>query len=146
MKRFRFLTACRGCSVSFLQSQASSTKLGSQLAEAESLLQKQDLLETRVSALGETIGVVSATAMKVGKPETKTCSSGHNDDRCNRTSLCVSAVVELYSVLCPLDLSLCQVKVGDVHQIQSKVRALDTQYKSLVSLCSSRSSSLITDT
>lgn len=52
----------------FLQSQASSTNMGSQLAEAESLLQKQDLLETQVSALGDTIAIISSTAIKVGKP------------------------------------------------------------------------------
>lgn len=35
-------------------------------------------------------------------------------------------------------LSLTQAKVRDGQQIQSRVRALDTQYKSLVSLSSSR--------
>lgn len=39
--------------------------MGSQLDEAESLLQKQDLLQTQVAALGETIGIISCTAAKV---------------------------------------------------------------------------------
>lgn len=103
-----------------MQSQAGSTKMGNQLAEAESLLQKQDLLQTQVSALGETIGIISSTAAKVEQQETE----------------------RKRVALVPTPLSLSQVKVGDVHHIQSKVRALDTQYKSLVSLCSSRSSSL----
>ncbi|XP_035850836.1 spectrin beta chain, non-erythrocytic 5 [Sander lucioperca] len=77
-----------------LQSQASSSELGKQLAEVESLLQKQDLLEAQISAHGETITAISSTALKV--------------------------------------------KVRDGQQIQSRVRALDTQYKSLVSLSSNR--------
>ncbi|XP_036927334.1 spectrin beta chain, non-erythrocytic 5 isoform X2 [Acanthopagrus latus] len=77
-----------------LQSQASSSELGKQLAEVESLLQKQDLLEAQISAHGETISSISSRALKV--------------------------------------------KVRDGQQIQSRVRALDTQYKSLVSLSSSR--------
>uniref|UniRef100_A0A3Q3IUH0 Calponin-homology (CH) domain-containing protein n=1 Tax=Monopterus albus TaxID=43700 RepID=A0A3Q3IUH0_MONAL len=48
-----------------LQSQASSCELGKQLAEVESLLQKQDLLEARISAHGETITAISSTALKV---------------------------------------------------------------------------------
>ncbi|XP_071354370.1 spectrin beta chain, non-erythrocytic 5 [Trachinotus anak] len=77
-----------------LQSQASSSELGKQLAEVESLLQKQDLLEAQISAHGETITAISSTALRG--------------------------------------------KVRDGQQIQSRVRALDTQYKSLVSLSSSR--------
>ncbi|XP_027134554.1 spectrin beta chain, non-erythrocytic 5 [Larimichthys crocea] len=77
-----------------LQSQASSSELGKQLAEVESLLQKQDLLEAQISAHGETIAVISSTTLKV--------------------------------------------KVRDGQQIQSRVRALDTQYKSLVSHSSNR--------
>ncbi|XP_038585015.1 spectrin beta chain, non-erythrocytic 5 isoform X1 [Micropterus salmoides] len=77
-----------------LQSQASSCELGNQLAEVESLLQKQDLLEARISAHGETITAISSTALKV--------------------------------------------KVRDGQQIQSRVRALDTQYRSVVSLSNSR--------
>lgn len=45
--------------------------MGNQLAEAESLLQKQDLLQTQVSALGEAIGIISSTAAKVEQQETK---------------------------------------------------------------------------
>ncbi|XP_039992754.1 spectrin beta chain, non-erythrocytic 5 isoform X2 [Xiphias gladius] len=81
-----------------LQSQASSSELGKQLAEVESLLQKQDLLEAQISAHGETITALSSTALKG--------------------------------------------KVRGGQQIQSRVRALDTQYKSLVSLSSSRRSQL----
>ncbi|KAF1375246.1 hypothetical protein PFLUV_G00237590 [Perca fluviatilis] len=77
-----------------LQSQASSSDLGRQLAEVESLLQKQDLLEAQISAHGETITAISSTALKV--------------------------------------------KARDGQQIQSRVRALDTQYKSLVSLSGNR--------
>ncbi|KAK2826814.1 hypothetical protein Q5P01_021028 [Channa striata] len=77
-----------------LQSQAASSELGKQLAEMESLLQKQDLLEAQISAHGETITAISSTAMKG--------------------------------------------KARDDQQIQSRVRALDTQYKSLVSLSSNR--------
>nr|XP_046269773.1 spectrin beta chain, non-erythrocytic 5 [Scatophagus argus] len=77
-----------------LQSQASSSELGKQLAEVESLLQKQDLLEAQISAHGEAIVAISSRALKV--------------------------------------------KVRDGQQIQSRVRALDTQYKSLVSLSSNR--------
>ncbi|KAM6918067.1 spectrin beta chain, non-erythrocytic 5 [Lycodopsis pacificus] len=72
-----------------LQSQASSSELGKQLAEAESLLQKQDLLEAQISAHGETITTI-------------------------------------------------KMKRTDVPHIQSRVRALDSQYRSLVSLSSSR--------
>ncbi|XP_054861726.1 spectrin beta chain, non-erythrocytic 5 isoform X3 [Amphiprion ocellaris] len=78
-----------------LQSQASSSDLGRQLAEVESLLQKQDLLEAQISSHGETIAAISSRALKG--------------------------------------------KVRDGQQIQSRVRALDTQYKSLVSLSSSSS-------
>lgn len=45
--------------------------MGNQLAEAESLLQKQDLLQTQVSALGEAIGIISSTAAKVEQQERK---------------------------------------------------------------------------
>lgn len=51
--------------VSVSQSQASSCELGKQLAEVESLLQKQDLLEAQISAHGETINTISSTALKV---------------------------------------------------------------------------------
>uniref|UniRef100_I3J096 Spectrin, beta, non-erythrocytic 5 n=1 Tax=Oreochromis niloticus TaxID=8128 RepID=I3J096_ORENI len=81
-----------------LQSQASSSELGKQLTEVESLLQKQDLLEAQISTHGETISTISSRALKA--------------------------------------------KVRDGQQIQSRVRALDTQYKSLVSLSSSRFASL----
>ncbi|KAM7376448.1 hypothetical protein PAMP_006181 [Pampus punctatissimus] len=77
-----------------LQSQAGASELGKQLAEVESLLQKQDLLEAQISAHGEMITAISNTALKG--------------------------------------------KVRDGQQIQSRVRALDTQYKSLVSLSSNR--------
>ncbi|XP_069573815.1 spectrin beta chain, non-erythrocytic 5 [Brachyistius frenatus] len=77
-----------------LQSQANSSELGKQLAEVESLLQKQDLLEAQISAHGEAITAISSTALKG--------------------------------------------KVRDSQQIQSRVRALDAQYKSLVSLSSNR--------
>ncbi|XP_040917192.1 spectrin beta chain, non-erythrocytic 2 [Toxotes jaculatrix] len=77
-----------------LQTQASSSELGKQLAEVESLLQKQDLLEAQISAHGETITAISSTALRG--------------------------------------------KVRDGQQIQSRVRGLETQYKSLVSLSSSR--------
>lgn len=43
-------------------------------------------------------------------------------------------------------LSLTQAKVRDGQQIQSRVRALDTQYKSLVSLSSSRFASVFSFT
>ncbi|KAK1893658.1 Spectrin beta chain non-erythrocytic 5 [Dissostichus eleginoides] len=74
--------------------QASSSEFGKQLAEVESLLQKQDLLEAQFSAHGETITAISRTALKV--------------------------------------------KARDGQQIQSRVRALEAQYKSLVSLSSNR--------
>lgn len=45
-----------------LQSQAGSSELGKQLAEVESLLQKQDLLEAQISAHGETITAISRSA------------------------------------------------------------------------------------
>ncbi|XP_047467733.1 spectrin beta chain, non-erythrocytic 5 [Mugil cephalus] len=77
-----------------LQSQASSLETGSQLAEVESLLQKQDLLEAQISAHGETIAAISSLALKG--------------------------------------------KVKDSQQIQSRVRALHTQYKSLESLSENR--------
>ncbi|KAK5857872.1 hypothetical protein PBY51_011085 [Eleginops maclovinus] len=77
-----------------LQSQASSSEFGKQLAEVESLLQKQDLLEAQFSAHGETITAISRTALKV--------------------------------------------KARDGQQIQSRVRALEAEYKSLVSLSSNR--------
>lgn len=48
-----------------VQAQAGSTELGKELAEVESLLQKQDLLEAQISAHGETIGSISSTALKV---------------------------------------------------------------------------------
>lgn len=47
------------------QSQAGSSDLGKQLAEVESLLQKQDLLEAQISAHGETIASISGAALKV---------------------------------------------------------------------------------
>lgn len=47
------------------QSQASSSEVGKQLAEVESLLQKQDLLEAQISAHGETISTISSKSMKV---------------------------------------------------------------------------------
>ncbi|XP_077945298.1 spectrin beta chain, non-erythrocytic 5 isoform X2 [Gasterosteus aculeatus] len=77
-----------------LQSQASSSEVGKQLAEVESLLQKQDLLEAQISAHGETISTISSKSMKV--------------------------------------------KVIGGLQIQSRVADLDSQYRSLVSLSSSR--------
>ncbi|XP_020497621.2 spectrin beta chain, non-erythrocytic 5 [Labrus bergylta] len=77
-----------------LQTQASSSDQGKQLAEVESLLQKQDLLDAQISAHGETINNISSRVLKV--------------------------------------------KVKDGQQIQNRVRALDTQYKSLVSLSSNR--------
>uniref|UniRef100_UPI0037E8FE98 spectrin beta chain, non-erythrocytic 5 n=1 Tax=Semicossyphus pulcher TaxID=241346 RepID=UPI0037E8FE98 len=77
-----------------LQAQASSSEMGKQLAEVDSLLQKQDILEAQISAHGETISAISSRVLKV--------------------------------------------KVKDGQQIQSRVRALDTQYKSLVSLSSNR--------
>ncbi|CAN9501902.1 unnamed protein product [Ophioblennius macclurei] len=77
-----------------LQSQAGSSEVGKQLAEVESLLQKQDLLEAQISGHGETISAISSAALKG--------------------------------------------KVRDVQQVQSRVRALDAQYRSLVSLSSSR--------
>ncbi|XP_062252883.1 spectrin beta chain, non-erythrocytic 5 [Platichthys flesus] len=76
-----------------LQSQASSSDLGKQLTQVESLLQKQDLLEAQISAQGETIAAISSRALG---------------------------------------------KVSDGQQIHSRVRALDSQYKSLVSLSSNR--------
>lgn len=48
-----------------VQSQASSSELGKQLAEVESLLQKQDLLDARISAHGETIVAIGGAALKV---------------------------------------------------------------------------------
>ncbi|XP_028993920.1 spectrin beta chain, non-erythrocytic 1 isoform X2 [Betta splendens] len=77
-----------------LQAQASSSEVGKQLAEVQSLLQKQDLLEAQISAHGESITAISNTALKG--------------------------------------------KLGDGREIQSRVRALDTQYNSLVSLSSNR--------
>ncbi|XP_029899947.1 spectrin beta chain, non-erythrocytic 5 isoform X2 [Myripristis murdjan] len=77
-----------------LQAQAGSTELGKQLAEVESLLQKQDLLEAQISAHGETISSISSSALKV--------------------------------------------KVTEGQQVHIRVKALDAQYKSLVSLSSSR--------
>ncbi|KAM8913952.1 spectrin beta chain, non-erythrocytic 5 isoform 3-T3 [Spinachia spinachia] len=77
-----------------LQSQASCSAMGKQLAEVESLLQKQDLLEAQISAHGETISAISSKSRKV--------------------------------------------KVMGGHQIQSRVADLDSQYRSLVSLSSSR--------
>lgn len=47
------------------QSQASSSELGKQLTEVESLLQKQDLLEAQISTHGETITTISSRALKV---------------------------------------------------------------------------------
>ncbi|XP_056867453.1 spectrin beta chain, non-erythrocytic 5 isoform X2 [Takifugu flavidus] len=81
-----------------LQAQAGSTELGKELAEVESLLQKQDLLEAQISAHGETIGSISSTALKV--------------------------------------------KARDSQQIQSRVSALEMQYRSLVSLSSTRRTQL----
>lgn len=48
-----------------VQSQAGSSELGRQLAEVESLLQKQDLLEAQISAHGETITAISGAALRV---------------------------------------------------------------------------------
>ncbi|KAF7648030.1 hypothetical protein LDENG_00162990 [Lucifuga dentata] len=48
-----------------LQSQAGSSVMGRELAEAESLLQQQDLLEAQISAHGETITAISRAALKV---------------------------------------------------------------------------------
>lgn len=48
-----------------LPSQAGSSELGKQLAEVESLLQKQDLLEAQISAHGETISTISSRVLKV---------------------------------------------------------------------------------
>ena len=48
-----------------VQVQASSTEQGKQLAEVESLLQRQDLLEAQISAHGETISALSNTTSKV---------------------------------------------------------------------------------
>uniref|UniRef100_G3N8Q4 Spectrin, beta, non-erythrocytic 5 n=1 Tax=Gasterosteus aculeatus TaxID=69293 RepID=G3N8Q4_GASAC len=79
-----------------LQSQASSSEVGKQLAEVESLLQKQDLLEAQISAHGETISTISSKSMKV-----------------------IDRVI------------------GGL-QIQCRVADLDSQYRSLVSLSSSR--------
>ncbi|XP_024910886.1 spectrin beta chain, non-erythrocytic 5 isoform X2 [Cynoglossus semilaevis] len=81
-----------------LQSQALSSEFGKQLAEVESLLQRQDLLEAQISAHGETIAAISGRALRG--------------------------------------------KVSSDQQIQSRVRALDAQYKSLVSVCSSRRTQL----
>ncbi|KAK5886954.1 hypothetical protein CesoFtcFv8_017933 [Champsocephalus esox] len=77
-----------------LQSQASSSERGKQLAEVGSLLQKQDLLEAQFSAHGETITAIGRAALKG--------------------------------------------KARDGQQIQSRVRALEAQYGSLVSLSSNR--------
>ncbi|XP_076022140.1 spectrin beta chain, non-erythrocytic 5 [Genypterus blacodes] len=77
-----------------LQSQASSSDLGKQLAQVESLLQKQDLLEAQISAHGETISTFSRAALKV-------------NDRYGQ-------------------------------QIQNSVKALNAQYRSLVSLSKTR--------
>lgn len=57
-----------------LQSQASSSELGKQLAEVESLLQKQDLLEAQISAHGETISTISSRVLKVLTPCSLGCS------------------------------------------------------------------------
>lgn len=111
-----------------VQSQASSSELGKQLAEVESLLQKQDLLEAQISAHGETIATISSTALKVSviiQPDTAVGRSFR------RSSI-------------NLSFSSSQMKVRDGQQIQSRVRALDSQYKSLVSLSSSRLSSVST--
>ncbi|KAM9777958.1 spectrin beta chain, non-erythrocytic 5 [Neosynchiropus ocellatus] len=77
-----------------LQAQAESTDLGKQLADVESHLQAQDLLEAQISAHGETITSISSKAL--------------------------------------------QRRASDDHQIESRVRALQAQYKSLSSISSSR--------
>lgn len=129
----RLLPAC-------LQSQASSSELGKQLAEVESLLQKQDLLEAQISAHGETISTISSRVLKVLTP----------------CSLAILSLLLLNSAFLywrkrsedflfdlSTNLCLCQVKVRDGQQIQSRVRALDSQYKSLVSLSNSRLASVL---
>ncbi|KAM6973270.1 spectrin beta chain, non-erythrocytic 5 [Aplochiton taeniatus] len=77
-----------------LQAAAASSELGKQLPEVEALLQKQDLLETQISAQGETISAISSAALK-GKPR-------------------------------------------DSQQIQTRVKALDAQYYSLLTLSKTR--------
>ncbi|XP_053700420.1 spectrin beta chain, non-erythrocytic 5 [Synchiropus splendidus] len=77
-----------------LQAQAESADLGKQLADVESHLQAQDLLEAQISAHGETITSISSKALKR--------------------------------------------RASDGQQVDSRVRALQTQYKSLSSVSSSR--------
>ncbi|KAM8834261.1 LOW QUALITY PROTEIN: spectrin beta chain, non-erythrocytic 5 [Synchiropus picturatus] len=77
-----------------LQAQAESADLGKQLADVESHLQAQDLLEAQISAHGETITSISSKALKR--------------------------------------------RASDGQQVESRVRALQTQYKSLSSISSSR--------
>lgn len=113
------------------QSQASASELGKELAEVESLLQKQDLLEAQISAHGETISSISGAALQV-----LTLPRQRSD---------TYFMFELSS-----HVSSSQVKVREGQQVQSRVRALDKQYKSLVSLSTRRfwfrSAHLLNDT
>ncbi|XP_076156260.1 spectrin beta chain, non-erythrocytic 5 [Alosa pseudoharengus] len=52
--------------LSELQMQAGSVEYGKQLEEVVELLQKQDLLDAQISAQGETLGSLSARALKEG--------------------------------------------------------------------------------
>ncbi|XP_049319614.1 spectrin beta chain, non-erythrocytic 5 isoform X1 [Astyanax mexicanus] len=47
-----------------LQAQAESSDLGKQLPEVVDLLQKQDLLDTQISSLGETLSSISSSALR----------------------------------------------------------------------------------
>ncbi|XP_062379447.1 spectrin beta chain, non-erythrocytic 5 [Sardina pilchardus] len=58
--------------LSELQMQAGSVEYGKQLEEVVELLQKQDLLDAQISAQGETLGSLSARALKKG---------AHRDER-----------------------------------------------------------------
>ncbi|XP_073682671.1 spectrin beta chain, non-erythrocytic 5 [Garra rufa] len=48
-----------------LQAQVDSSDLGKQLPEVVALLQKQDLLDTQIISLGETLNAISSSALKV---------------------------------------------------------------------------------
>jgi len=48
-----------------LQTQADSSDTGNQLPEVVALLQKQDLLDTQIISLGETLNAISSSALKV---------------------------------------------------------------------------------
>ncbi|XP_077095863.1 spectrin beta chain, non-erythrocytic 5 isoform X1 [Siphateles boraxobius] len=48
-----------------LQTQADSSDTGKQLPEVVALLQKQDLLDTQILSLGETLNAISSSALKV---------------------------------------------------------------------------------